>query len=133
MEYLLTGITVTMTTPAQITIFSLNPNSQTVNELTSYKFDFTFLFAHSSGDRVIITFPDGVLLNSGFQCTSLTIGTTVSCYQSSQTILEVTMTLTASSITQLSFQVSSIRNNWFSSTRTLSIQTTTNDSTYYYV
>ena len=66
MEYLYTGITVTMVTPAQITSLSIAPESQIVNAITIYKFDFVFLYPHWSTDRVIITFADGVLLNSGF-------------------------------------------------------------------
>ena len=40
---------------------------------------------------------------------------------------------TSQTIRQISFRVTNITNNWYSSTRTLTIQTTTNDSTYYYV
>lgn len=76
-----------MTTPAQITSYTATPASQIVNALIAYQMDLSFLYDHSSGDRVIITFPDGVLLGSGFQCTSLTTGVTVSCFQSSQIML----------------------------------------------
>lgn len=135
MEYLTSGITATMVTPAQITQFTATPASQIVNAQTTYQMNFTFLYPHSARDRVIITFPTpAVLLGAGFQCLSTTSGITVSCTQTSSNILEVTVSsISTSSIGSLTFSVSSITNNWFSSTSTLSIQTTTNDSTYYFV
>lgn len=130
----MTGITITMTTPTQITIFSVTPASQVVNAINTYQFDLTFVFPHWSGDRIIVSFPDGLFLSSGFQCLAVTSGVTISCYQSSPIILEVNFAITnGSTIGQLSFRVTQVNNNWFSSTRTLTMQTTTNDSTYYYV
>lgn len=124
-----------MTTPTQITIFSVAPASQIVNAINTYQFDLTFIFPHASGDRVILTFPDGLFLNTPFACISVTTGVTVSCNQTSASpiILEIVFVITSSSISQLSFQVTQVNNNWFSSTRTITMQTTTNDSTYYYV
>ncbi len=96
--------------------------------------DITFVYQHFNGDRIIINFPDGVLLVTGFLCSSNTINVTVSCFQSSQTILQITIMLNGvSSIGQISFKITSITNNWFSSTATFTMQTTTNDTTFYYV
>lgn len=76
-----------MVTPANITSYAVTPVSATVNSLTDYKMDFFFLFPHYNGDRIIVTFPDGVLLGAGFQCTAITTGVTINCFQNSQTIL----------------------------------------------
>lgn len=38
-----------------------------------------------------------------------------------------------SNIGQISFKIIGITNNWYASTSTISIQTTTNDTTFYYV
>jgi len=62
----MSGITATMITPAQITSFAIVPTSQIVNAQSIYQFDITFLYPHYTGDRVILTFPDGVLLGAGF-------------------------------------------------------------------
>jgi len=123
-----------MNKPTQITSYSITPQSQIVNAQTTYQMDITFVYQHFNGDRIIIDFPDGVLLVTGFLCSSNTINVTVSCFQSSQSILQITIMLNGvSSIGQISFKITSITNNWFSSTATLTMQTTTNDTTFYYV
>ena len=45
-----TGLTVTMTTPATTTSFSISPTSLTVHATTSYTLSFTFAVPHKSGD-----------------------------------------------------------------------------------
>lgn len=88
MEYLTSGITITMISPAQITQFTATPTSQIVNAQTIYQISLTFLYPHYARDRVIVIFPTGeVLLGTGFQCVSTTSGVTVSCVQTSSTIL----------------------------------------------
>jgi hypothetical protein len=96
--------------------------------------DITFVYLHYNGDRIIINFPDEILLGTGFLCSANTVNVTVSCFQSSQTILQVMVMLDGvNSIGQISFRITSITNNWFSSTSTFTMQTTNNDTTFYYV
>ena len=123
-----------MNTPAQITSYSIIPQSQIVNAQTTYQMDITFVYLHYNGDRIIINFPDEILLGTGFLCSANTVNVTVSCFQSSQTMLQVMVMLDGvNSIGQISFRITSITNNWFSSTSTFTMQTTNNDTTFYYV
>jgi len=132
MEYMNSGITLTLTTPTTLSNLTANPVSHIVNDITTYSFAIGLSQQHYSGDRFIITFPTTLKINSGFQCSSSTSGITVSCIKSSAQVLTVTITaLTVPS--NLNLSITNIQNNWYVSSSSITIQTTTNDTTYYYV
>lgn len=123
-----------MDTPAAISYFKVSPTSQVVNAETTYLFEVTFSYPHYSGDRVILNLPTDITLGNGFQCVAITANVSLLCLQTSSTQWEVTFTLSnGSSLNALSFTITKITNNWYSSTRTIEMKTTTNSSIYYYV
>lgn len=93
-----------------------------------------FLLPHYSGDRILITLPASVSLSGIFVCNSSTSNVTISCTQVSTSILQVIITYTSLIYpNSLKFTLSNLTNNWYAGTVSFSLQTTTNDTTYYYV
>lgn len=127
MEYLYSGITVTMTTPAALSFAAVVPTDTTVNAVTSYLVSLSFSQTHYSGDSVIITIPSTITLRTGLTCSSSVGGLTVSCLQQSANVIRVTMTGTIGS--SLAVTISNFQNNWFANANIFTIQTTTNSST----
>lgn len=83
---------------------------------------------------MILDLPSDIQLGNGFQCVATTANVNIACNQTSATQWEVIFTSTTGSVmSALSFTISKVINNWYSSTRTISVKTTTNNSIYYYV
>lgn len=134
MEYLYTTLTISMITPSTFTAVTSTPSSTIVNQQTSYGFSFTFSQQHYSGDKILLTFPTSLSVNSGFQCNSNTAGVTISCFQSTPSnVIVVTLTSSNTISNSLSFNVTNIRNAWYAQTVSFAYDSTTNDTTYYYV
>jgi hypothetical protein len=94
----------------------------------------TFLFKHYSSDRIIIALPDGVIVGNGYLCINNTAKVSLSCLQTNPQTIEVTITyLSEIYDNTLSFSISKITNNWFVDSRTFTLQTTTNDTSYFFV
>ena len=131
MEYLYTGLTVIMTTPASLSFSSVTPNTNTANALTSYLVSLTFSQTHYSGDSILVTIPSGISLNSGFTCTTSTSGITVSCVQTSASVLKAVITGTVGS--SIALTVATMKNNWYGGSYNFDIKMATNDTsnTYY--
>jgi hypothetical protein len=121
-----------MTTPAALTFASLTPTDTTANAVTSYVLAVTFSQTHHSGDKIILTVPTTIGLNSGFTCSTTSSGLTVSCFKQSAQDLAITISSTGS-YTSISVTVTNFQNNWYASSSNFAIKTTTNDTsaTYY--
>jgi hypothetical protein len=134
MEYLYNGITITMTTPATLSYFQVTPSDSSANALNMYTFDMNFLLTHNSGDRVMITLPTSVTLSGVFSCSSLTTNVTVGCTQTSSSIIQFIITYTSVVYpSSLKFTLSNLTNNWYAGTVSFGLQTTNNDTTFYYM
>ena len=132
MEYLLTGITAAMTTATSLQYAGITPTDTTANVQTNYVLALTFSQTQYSGNTVILTIPAGITLNSGFVCTTSSAGISVACVKQSSQILVIKFTSTGT-FTSASITISNFQNNWYASTFSFSLQTTTNDTTTYYV
>lgn len=132
MEYLYSGITTTMTTPAVLNFAAIVPTNTTVNAITSYLLSISFSQTHYSGDTILLTIPSTISLPAGLSCSTSTAGLTVACLQQSANIIRITMTGTVGS--GIAVTIGSFQNNWYSNANTFTVQTTTNSSTnIYYV
>ena len=87
MEYLHTGVTITMTTPTAFTFSSITPADSTTNAQTNYDLALTFSQTHYSGDTIILTIPSTISLNNGFTCTTTTAGLSLNCVKQSAQVL----------------------------------------------
>ena len=138
LEYLHTGITATMASLAQLTHAQAIPTSAVVNSNTPYMISLTFSYPHYTGDRVVISLPqDTILASPTLSCEgSVPVGVIVTCQQTNSLTIVATLNLAASassSISSLAFKLSTLTNNWYVSTAALTLQTTTNDSTLYFM
>lgn len=132
MEYMYSGITTTMTTPAALTFAAIVPTDTTVNAITSYLLSLSFSQTHYSGDSIILTIPSTISLRAGFTCSTSTAGLTVACLQQSTNVIRITLTGTVGS--GLAVTIANFQNNWYANSNTFTVQTTTNSSTnIYYV
>lgn len=133
MEYMYTGMTITMTTPTALTFASITPTDSTTNVQTNYALALTFSQTHYSGDSVILTIPSTISLNTGFACTTTSVGLSLTCLKQSTQVLEITITSTGT-YTSAAIVISNMQNNWYAGSFSFNIQTTTNDTaTTYYV
>jgi len=112
MEYLFSGVSLTLTTPTTFTYLGVSATNAIVNAITTYSFTITFQEQHYSGDRLIITFPSGLTINSGFHCATNTSIVTVACFQTGQ-IISLTFATTGAFPSGLVVSVTNIQNNWY--------------------
>lgn len=94
-----------------------------------------FQIKRFSGDRVLIKLPSDVILSATFDCASLTTGMTISCSKyDSTTVAFVLNFVNGELIGQqvIKFTLSNLTNMWYATTRTFIVQTTTNDTIFYY-
>ncbi len=133
-EFLNTGITVTMKESAVIPYFKVTPDSSIVNDANMYTFEINFQIRRFSGDRILIKFPTDVTLSNTFECSSLTTNMTISCAKvNSETLMFVLNFISAIYPGQsIKFTVQNFTNIWYTATRTFNVQTTTNDTTFFY-
>lgn len=126
-------MTITMTTPTALTFASITPTDSTTNVQTNYALALTFSQTHYSGDSVILTIPSTISLNTGFACTTTSVGLSLTCLKQSTQVLEITITSTGT-YTSAAIVISNMQNNWYAGSFSFNIQTTTNDTaTTYYV
>ena len=133
MEYMYSNIIVTLTTAKGLFSSSILAASTIVNAITTYTFTIGFSLTHYSGDRILLTIPSLMSLNTGFICSSLTAGISVSCFQSSTTLLVLTMSGSGALANSITFSVTNLQNPWYSTSPLFNFDTTTNDSIYYYM
>ena len=127
------GLVVTLTTQATLlsaSVSALNPN---VNSITTYTFSLSFSQQYASGSRIIVTFPSLITYNPGFSCSSSTSGVSVSCIQSTATVLLVIMNGAGTLPSSITWSVTNVQNAWYGLTSTFNFDTTTSDTTYYYM
>jgi hypothetical protein len=127
------GLLVTLTTQAALlsaSVSALNPN---VNSITTYTFSLSFSQQYTSGSRIIVTFPSLITYNPGFSCSSSTLGVSVSCIQSTATVLLVIMNGAGTLPSSITWTVTNVQNAWYGLTSTFNFDTTTSDTTYYYM
>jgi hypothetical protein len=133
MEYMYSNIIVTLTTAKGLFSSSILADSTVVNAITTYTFTIGFSLTHYSGDRILLTIPSLMSLSTGFICSSLTSGISVSCFQSSTTLLVLTMSGSGALANSMTFSVTNLQNPWYSTSPLFNLDTTTNDSIYYYM
>jgi hypothetical protein len=127
------GLLVTLTTQAALlsaSVSALNPN---VNSITTYTFSLSFSQQYTSGSRIIVTFPSLITYNPGFSCSSSISGVSVSCIQSTATVLLVIMNGAGTLPSSITWTVTNVQNAWYGLTSTFNFDTTTSDTTYYYM
>lgn len=133
MEYMYSNVIITLTTAKGLFSSNVLADSNIVNAITTYTFTIGFSLTHYSGDRILLTIPSLMSLNSGFICASATSGISISCFQSSSTLLVLTMTGSGALANSITFSVTNLQNPWYSTSPLFSFDTTTNDSLYYYM
>lgn len=131
MEYMNSTLGVTLTTATSLLGSSIAVTNSNVNSITTYTFSLNFSQSYTSGSRIIVTFPSLVTFNNGFSCSSSTPGVSISCVQSTSTVLLVIMNGIVPSST--AWAITNIQNSWYALTSTFSFDTTTSDTTYYYM
>lgn len=127
------GLVVTLTTQAALlsaSVSAINPN---VNSITTYTFSLSFSQQYISGSRIIVTFPSLITYNPGFSCSSSTSGVSVSCIQSTATVLLVIMNGAGTLPSSITWTVTNVQNAWYGLTSTFNFDTTTSDTTYFYM
>ncbi len=108
-NYLDTGLTVTMNISANTVGFAVSPNVFTVGATTTYYFQITHaISAHTVNDYAIITFPSLMSVPSTPSCSATAGITTINCVSPSSTQLTVTYATAPS--TTIQFSVLSIIN-----------------------
>ena len=113
MNYISSGLVVTMLTPTTSTNFSVVPTSPTVHALTTYTISITFAVPHQSGDYFTFTI-DPTMSISSLNCTANSGVVSVSCFLFNSSSINTTFTSTPSTSVQIA--ISSIRNYDVSST-----------------
>lgn len=113
-NFINTSVTITMTTPATSSAFTVSTLSQTVHAITQYTFSVTAVVPRTAGNYFILTIPNTMAF-SGHVCSSVSGVGNVSCVLSNTTSLVVTLVLTPNSLTVV-IAISSIRNYDISST-----------------
>ncbi len=123
-----------MGTPTNIGYFSIAAQNSTVNAATSYTFEVRFQTTHYTNDKVILTFPSEITIGAGFQCSAVSGLALVSCTQTAASQIAVTLTFsTFPSNYTVSFQITMFTNNWVTTPSSISLTTTTNDTSAYLV
>jgi hypothetical protein len=133
MEYMYNSIVITLTTAKGLFSTSIASLSNIVNAVTTYTFTIGFSLTHYSGDRILLTIPSLMSFNTGLTCSSLTSGISVSCFQSSTTLLVLTMSGSGALSNSITFSVSNLQNPWYSTSPIFTFDTTTSDSIYYFM
>ena len=131
MEYMNSTLGVTLTTATSLLGSSIAVTNSNVDSITTYTFTLNFSQSYTSGSRIIVTFPSLIAFNNGFSCSSNTSGVSISCIQSTTTVLLVIMNGVVPS--SVIWTMNNIQKSWYALTSTFSFDTTTNDTTYYYV
>jgi len=113
-DYLTSGVTLTMTIPATSSAFTVTPLSQTVHSTTQYTLSITTTVPHTTGNYFTLSIPSSMAF-SGPVCSPVSGIASITCLLSNSTSLVVTFgsTPTASTIV---IAVTSIRNYDISST-----------------
>ena len=130
---MITGLGVTLTTQTALLSSSVTALNSNVNSVTTYTFSLTFSQRYTSGSRIILTFPSLITYNPGFSCSTSTSGVTVSCVQSTTTVLLVVMNGVGTLPSSITWTITNIQNAWYGLTSSFNFDTTTNDTTYYYL
>jgi hypothetical protein len=113
-NYMNSGLTVTMTTPATSTSFALTPASTVVHAQTSYDLSFTFAVPHQIGDYLTLSI-DPSMVFSSLLCTPTSgITTLSSCTNPTPTSVKIIFGSIPLSTAQIS--IATIRNYDISST-----------------
>lgn len=108
-NYIETGLTVTMSVAATTTSFVINPSSNIVGTSTLYSFQITHAISpHSINDYAVITIPSLMTLPTPLSCSAVSGITNISCIAVSNIQLKVVYLSTPSSVIQ--FNLASVVN-----------------------
>jgi hypothetical protein len=113
-NYISTGVTITMTTPATSSAFSVNTLSLTVHATTQYTFSITTTVPKLAGNYFRLSIPDSMAF-SGPSCLPVTGITNITCVIANSTSLVVTLSTTPTAST-IVIAINSIRNYDISAT-----------------
>ena len=72
-------MTVTMTTPATTTTFTVTPDSNIVHEMTTYVLTFTLAVPHSANDYFFLNVPSTMEIDAGLSCAANSGISSASC------------------------------------------------------
>lgn len=106
-NFINSGLAVTMTTPATTTSFAVTPTSSVVHATTTYTLIFTFAVPHQSGDYFKFVI-DPSMAFSGPSCNPVSGVASLSCVASNASTVVVTFTSIPQSTASIS--ITSIRN-----------------------
>ena len=107
-NYITSGLSVTMTTAAVATSFTLVPSDFTVHASTVYTLSTTFFMPHSANDYMLLTIPASMQISSTPSCSGQQGIALVACTVPNTTTLKLAMTTVPSTSIQLT--INSIRN-----------------------
>jgi hypothetical protein len=112
-NYITSGLTIKMITPATTNVFTLTPASLTVHATTTYTLTFTFAVPHQAGDYFCLSI-DPTMAYSGLTCSAVAGIASVTCAAYNSTTVNVTLGAIPLGTAQIS--ISSIQNYQVSST-----------------
>lgn len=99
-NYIQSGVTITMNTSATVSSYSVSPNSLTVGDITPYTLTISHSIPiHTANDYAIITIPSLMSLPSSLSCTALSGISSVNCLPVSNTVFKIIYTSSPSSTT----------------------------------
>ena len=121
-NYVTSGVLVSMTTAATSASFTVSPASLLVHQTTTYSISLSFYGPSSSGDYLILSLPLGMAVTDPPSCTAVSGVAALNCIFTDSTHL--TITLLALPANSISLTASSLQNYDVSSTPvTLQMQT----------
>jgi hypothetical protein len=113
-NYINSGLPVTMNSASTSTSFSITPQVQTVHTFSAYNVSMTFFTSHIASDYMLLTIPSSMQLAASPTCPASQGIAIIGCSVVNATTLKLTMTTLPSAYIQ--FTINSIRNYDVSST-----------------
>jgi hypothetical protein len=107
-NYISTGLSVTMQTPATSIAFSISPLSFVVHALTKYSLGFTFAVPHSANDYFDLSIPSSMAFSASPTCAQVSGFAGISCATVNTTSIRITITASPLLVSAMSIQ--NIRN-----------------------
>jgi hypothetical protein len=100
-NYVSTGLTVTMLTPAISTAFSITPLSLTVHAPTKYTIGFTFAVPHSANDYFDLSIPSSMAFSASPACTQISGFSGITCSTINTTTIRITISAAPSTVSAM--------------------------------
>ena len=107
-NFINSGLTATMTTPATTTAFSISPLSSVVHSTQQYNLGFSLAVPHQNGDYFTLTLPASMAISASPTCSGLSGISSVSCVLLNTTAIKVNLNAVPLAVSQIA--VFSIRN-----------------------